>query len=409
MQGFDPLNPPFDRLTNQEIEELKASLDIGYFHRGEAIVQQGRPSEFLHVIIKGTVEDRAGDMLQAVLGPKDSFDARAVVHGAAGETFLAAEETLCHRIPRPVVQNLIRRNPAFAAFFYFEVSRKLDAFVEQPRSEGVETVLRARVRDARHGAAVFIDGAATIEDAGHHMRDCDINALFVRDGDRVGVVTGMNLSKAVVLKRLPLDTPIRNICPFDVTAVGLDDFVFDALLLMTRYNRRRLAIQSNDGYIGFLEDIDILGLFAGNPQLIPGRVDRARSLDDLMAPAHDIQAQVERLHRQGVKVEAIAEITSHLNARLFVKLFELVAPPSIRDRGCLMLMGSEGRGEQTVRTDQDNEFCWPARCRRPTSQASAKRFPGRWTALGSRPAPATSWSVIRSGHNLSTASSNNSI
>jgi len=354
MQGFDALNPPFDRLAQPEIEELKASLDIGYFRPGEAIVQEGRPSEFLHVIIKGAVEDRAGDMLQAVLGPKDSFDSRAVVHGAAGENFVAAEETLCHLIPQPVVQNLIRRNPAFAAFFYSEVSRKLDAFAGQQRSEGFETVLRARVRDARYGAAVFIDGAMTIEDAGRRMRDSDINALFVRDGERVGVVTGMNLSKAVVLRRLPLDTPIRDISHFDVSAVGSDDFIFEALLLMTRHSRRRLAIKSDGAYVGFLEDIDILGLFAGNSQLIPGRIDRARSLDDLSVAASDIQAQVERLHQQGVKVEAIAEITSDLNARLFVKLFEMVAPPSIRDNGCLMIMGSEGRGEQTVRTDQDN-------------------------------------------------------
>ena len=70
MLGFDALNPPFDRLAQPEIEELKAALDIGYFRPGEVIVQQGRPSEFLHVIIKGAVEDRAGDTLQAVLGPK---------------------------------------------------------------------------------------------------------------------------------------------------------------------------------------------------------------------------------------------------------------------------------------------------------------------------------------------------
>jgi CBS domain-containing protein len=387
MHGFDILNPPFDRLTNQEIEELKASLDVGYFRHGEAIVQQGRPSEFLYVIIKGTIEARAGDTLQAVLGPKDSFDARAVVHGAAGENFIAAEETLCHLIPQPIVQTLIRRNLAFAAFFYSEVSRKLDAFAGQQRSEGFETVLRARVRDARYGAAVFIDGASTIEDAGHRMRDSDINALFVRDGDRVGVVTGMNLSKAVVLKRLPLDTPIRNICPFDVTAVGLDDFVFDALLLMTRYNRRRLAIQSNGGYIGFLEDIDILGLFAGNSQLIPGRIDRARSLDDLTAPAHDIQSQVERLHRQSVKVEVIAEITSHLNARLFVKLFDLVAPPSIRDSGCLMLMGSEGRSEQTVRTDQDNGILLAGEVPEADLEGFREAFSGALDRFGFPPCP----------------------
>jgi CBS domain-containing protein len=386
MQGFDALNPPFDRLAHQEIEELKASLDIGYFRPGEVIVQEGRPSEFLHVIIKGAVEDRAGDMLQAMLGPKDSFDSRALVQGAAGENFIAAEETLCHLIPQPIVENLIRRNPAFAAFFYSEVSRKLDAFAEQ-RSEGVETVLRARVRDARPGAAVFIDGASTIEDAGHLMRDSDINALFVRDGDRVGVVTGMNLSKAVVLRRLPLHTSIRDISHFDVTAVCPEDFIFEALLMMTRHNRRRLAIKDDSAYVGFLEDIDILGLFAGNSQLIPGRIDRARTLDDLAVAANDIQAQVERLHRQGVKVEVIAEITSDLNARLFVKLFEMVAPPSIRENGCLMIMGSEGRGEQTVRTDQDNGILLAGSVPEADIAAFREAFSGALDSFGFPPCP----------------------
>ncbi len=158
------------------------------------------------------------------------------------------------------------------------------------------------------------------------MRDNDINALFVRDGERIGVVTGMNLSKAVVLRRLPLDTPIREVCHFDVIAVDADDFIFEALLLMTKHDKRRLAIRSNSHYVGFLEDIDILGLFAGNSQLIPGRIDRARGLDDLAGAARDIQAQVERLHRQGLKVDVIAEITSDLNRRLFTQLFDMVAP-----------------------------------------------------------------------------------
>jgi CBS domain-containing protein len=156
------------------------------------------------------------------------------------------------------------------------------------------------------------------------------------------------------LRGLPLDTPIREACHFDIVAVDADDFIFEALLLMTKHDKRRLAIRSNGSYVGFLEDIDILGLFAGNSQLIPGRIDRARSLDDLADAARDIQAQVERQDRQGLKVDVIAEITSDLNRRLFRKLFEMVAPLAIRQDGCLLLMGSEGRGEQTVRTDQDN-------------------------------------------------------
>ena len=362
MQGFDATNPPFDRLLQHELDELITSLDVGYYRPGEVIVRQAHASEQLHVVIKGSVEVRESGSLQLVLGPKDSFNSRAVVHGAAGEDFVATEETLCHLIPRDLLLGLIRRNPAFAAFFYADVSRKLAAFAEARQAEGVESVLRSRIRNARFGAAVFIEANATIEQAGRTMRDNNINALYVRDGERIGVVTGMNLSKAVVLRRLALDTPLREVCHFDVVAIDADDFIFDALLLMTKQDKRRLAVRRDGVYVGFLEDIDLLGLFAGNSQLIPGRIERARSLDDLAAPARDIQAQVERLHRQGLKVDLVADITSDLNRRLLRKLFDMTAPPSIRQHGCLLLMGSEGRGEQTARTDQDNGLLLGAGC-----------------------------------------------
>ena len=101
--GFDAHNPPFDRLSQQEVEELGAALDIGYFRPGETILARGSASEALHVVIKGSVEARDEGVLNAVLGPKDSFDSRALVHGAAGEDFTAAEETLCFLLPKPVV------------------------------------------------------------------------------------------------------------------------------------------------------------------------------------------------------------------------------------------------------------------------------------------------------------------
>src|SRR5688500_18634461 len=105
MQGFDITNPPFDRLTHPEGEELRAALDVGDFSPEDVIVGHGRPSDWLHVVIKGSVEVRDGDAVQAVLGPRDSFDARAPVHGAAGEDYVAAEQTLCHLVPRRIILN----------------------------------------------------------------------------------------------------------------------------------------------------------------------------------------------------------------------------------------------------------------------------------------------------------------
>jgi CBS domain-containing protein len=386
-QSFDSHNPPFDRLSHDQINELRSSLDIGYFRPGEAIVEGDRGCDHLHVIIKGSVEEHDGDIVEAVLGPKDSFDARAVVHGAAGARLIAAEETLCHLVPRATILALIQRNPGFAAFFYSEISRKLEGYSRRQGPEGVDSVMRARVRDARTHPAVFVDGSATIETAGRLMRERDNNALFVRNDGRVGIVTGMNLSKAVVLDHRPLDTPVRAVCHFDVVSVDQDDFIFEALILMTRHNKRRLAVQANGSFVGVLEDIDILGLVAGNSQLVPGRIDRAKSIDDLAQAAQDIQRQVERLAVERVRIEAIAEITSDLNRRLVTKLFEMTAPASISSGGCLMIMGSEGRGEQTVRTDQDNGLLLAAPVPQSELESFRSAFTGALDTFGFPPCP----------------------
>ncbi|MER2606806.1 MAG: DUF294 nucleotidyltransferase-like domain-containing protein [Siculibacillus sp.] len=354
-RSFDTKSPPFDRLSEAEAAELVAGLDIGYWHAGQSVLQRGAASDHYHVVLKGAVEERDDEgHVVAVLGAKETFGARAVVHGGAGAHYVAAEETLTYLVPRDLLRSLIQRNPAFAAFFYSDISRKLEEAAKGDKGQGIEGVLRARISEARLRAPVFIDATATIEETEQRMSDTDTNSLLVRDATRVGIVTRTNLSKAVILAKLPLTTPIGECTSWNLIAVDENEFVFDALIVMTRHNKRRLVVTRGGEKTGILEDIDILGMFAGNSQLIPGRIDRAKTLDDLAVAARDIQSQVERLYRQGIKVRDIAAITSDLNRHLFRKLFAMVAPDSIREAGCLMVMGSEGRGEQTVRTDQDN-------------------------------------------------------
>jgi CBS domain-containing protein len=139
---------------------------------------------------------------------------------------------------------------------------------------------------------------------------------------------------------------------------------------MTKRNKRRVAVHDGERYVGILEDIDLLGFLAGSAQVVAGRIDRASSKDDLMIAARETAAQVRTLRRQGVKVEVIGEVVSDLNGHLFSRLFEMVAPAEIRTSGCLIVMGSEGRGEQTVRTDQDNGLILAG----PVDQAALNTF-----------------------------------
>ena len=147
MQGFDAQNPPFDRLTRDEVDRLGAAMDIGYFAPGATIVKVGEGSDFLHVIIKGAVEERHAEEVAALLGPKDTFDSGAVVHGSANASFVATEETLCYLLPKETILELVKKNQAFAAFFYTDLSRRLDAFAANKRGpQGLDSVLRTRAR-----------------------------------------------------------------------------------------------------------------------------------------------------------------------------------------------------------------------------------------------------------------------
>ena len=386
-KAFDISNPPFDRLTPHEGETLRASLDIVYFSPGETIIGSDAPADALYVVIKGTVEERSEAALLALLGPKDTFDSRALVHGESEHQFLARDETLCYVIPRAVALNLIRANPRFAAFFYRDISRELDELANDEEAKRYGSLMHAKVSELFLHPPALVAASDTIEAAGHLMHKIDSNALFVRSGERIGIITGMNLSKAAVLRRKPIETPVGEFANFDIVSVRPDDFVSSALLLMTKYNKRRLAVRDGEQFVGILEDIDLLGFLASSAQVVAGRIDRASSPQDLAIAAREIEAQTRALRRQGVKVEVIAEIASDLNRRLLSRLFEMIAPAELRTSGCLIVMGSEGRGEQTTRTDQDNGLILAGPVRSEILQPFRSEFSTTLESFGFPPCP----------------------
>jgi CBS domain-containing protein len=353
-QPFDAGAAPFNRLSPEEVGIVRNALDIGYFRPGETIIARDSAPESLFIVIKGCVEERDGDDVVALRGSGDAFDSRALVQGGGSNAFVAREETLLNLLPRGLTLKLINQNPRFASFFYLDVARKLEAIAREEEAARFAPLMDARVADLSLRGALFIDAADSIQRAGARMRQTNCYALFVRDGERIGVVTRGDLVNAAIVNRLPIDSPVGSLANHAVVCVAPHDLVSTALLRMTKHNKRRLAVVEGGEFVGVLEDIDLLSFLAGNSQLVAQQIDRASSVADLALAAQKVGPQIRMLRRQGVKIEAVCEIVSDLNQRLHAKLFSLVAPPPIRERGCLIVMGSEGRGEQTFRTDQDN-------------------------------------------------------
>jgi CBS domain-containing protein len=186
---------------------------------------------------------------------------------------------------------------------------------------------------------------------------------------------------------MTIDDPVGAIAQYEMVTVAPDDFVSQALLMMTKHNKRRLVVKEGEHFVGILEDINLLSFFAGNSQLVVGRIDRAATLHELAAAAAQIPEQIRPLRRQGVKFEVVAEIISDLNRRLFAKLYSLLCPPELQNKCCLIVMGSEGRGEQVVRTDQDNGLILSEPVDAKALQKFRDEFSGALAEFGFPPCP----------------------
>ena len=116
----------------------------------------------------------------------------------------------------------------------------------------------------------------------------------------------------------------------------------------------RLVVIEDSRFVGLLEQLDLLSFLSTHSYLITVQVVQAQDLEALQAQAERITRFVALLHRGGTGVGQIGKLVQALNAKLFERTWQLVAPAELVSDSCLFVMGSEGRGEQLLKTDQDN-------------------------------------------------------
>lgn len=110
----------FRGLSEQELDQLAASIRVAPFVAGEVVTRQGDAANWLYVLTKGRVEIRVatGDDSTKrvnVLSAPDYFGEMAVMTGAVREaTVVAIDDIECLRIDRRAFRKLLERRPEIA-------------------------------------------------------------------------------------------------------------------------------------------------------------------------------------------------------------------------------------------------------------------------------------------------------
>ncbi len=386
MAAFDLLHPPFDMLAAAERDALTASADILYFADEEQIIGPGQPVDTLFVIIKGRVREMAGDEVIALYRENDTFDARALVAGTTQNRFIVQEEVLALALPKQSVLALTGRNTVFGAFFFDSVSRKLGALSRRTGNRELQTMLAASVAEVRTGKPVFVEAGDSIASVARSMKQHKVKSVLVRRGNDTGIFTTSDF-RDVIIEGMSGDTPVGELCRFELITVDRQDFLFNALLTMTRRNIQRLVVMEGGQAGGILEQVDLLSYFSNHSHLVSQVIEQAETLDDLAHCSRQIEQLVGILSSQGVKAPQLARLVETLNARLFERSWKLIAPASLQAESCLLVMGSEGRGEQILKTDQDNALILAPAADPEQARLAAEAFSRALEQYGYPPCP----------------------
>ena len=349
---------PFDCLDASEQRLVRDQVNVAYFRPGEVLLDAGDVPQHLFVLIKGYVQQFDGSELLATYGPDDSFDGRALVAGRAGSRFVAVDEVLAYELSHEAVNALIASNDTFSALLFSALGQKVQAVAGRNAEREMQSLHMAHVDEALLSPPHAVPADMDIVSVVRLFQAEKTSNVLVRDDvaqpPRWGIFTTSGLQRAILDGR-PLDRlPVGELASWELITVRPDDQVGEALVLMQRHGVHRVVVQDDGKILGLLESLDLFGFLSNHSMLIDRRLRAATDLDALARAAAQMNDMIRRQYRGGTRVALLARLVQDLNGRLFEQAWQLIAPPELVQNSCLLVMGSEGRGEQLLKTDRDN-------------------------------------------------------
>ena len=385
MERFDFSYPPYDNLKNAERLALQSAVNIAFFDDGEVIIAAHQPIDQLYIVIKGLIKEVGSDgEVVALYHERDTFEARALVEGASTHQFIVAEQALVYTLPKAVVLDIMQSNPQFGAYFYASVAEKIASLSGNPDEHEFAGLMTAKVRDAYRTDPTWLAEDATLLQTAQLMKANKTKSALIRHNGQIGLFTE-SVFREIIIHGAPSDDPAHKWSQFNLISVDIDDFVFNALLRMMQYQIQRVIVTENGQTVGTLEQIDILAYLSNHSDLVAQRLERAKTLDDLVGIAEQMNQSIRVLRNNGVRAPQLAQLMQVLNSSLFEKAWRMIAPAELYERSCLLVMGSEGRGEQILKTDQDNALILHPDADPAQAQAAAEQFSQTLSRLGYPP------------------------
>ncbi|OGR37516.1 MAG: cyclic nucleotide-binding protein, partial [Desulfobacula sp. RIFOXYB2_FULL_45_6] len=189
------------------------------------------------------------------------------------------------------------------------------------------------------------------------------SAILIKNNGQVieGIVTDADLKHKVATGIHQVSEPVSSVMSSPLISISADAQVFEAFLTMQKYDKRHIAIYGRSGDItGIISRKDLISAQTESAYLLIKTAMSARSMVEIQ----NIHSKLEKMLfdplRNGANPEYITRLISACSDavinRVITFSMEKAGPPPCRF--AFLTMGSEGREEQTLISDQDNAIVY---------------------------------------------------
>ncbi len=360
---------PFDQMAPAHLEFLAKRFRVVFYARGEVILSpKDGASETFYTIkqgcIRGETEDSAEDESAWELLSGECFPIGALLsRRPVRMTYRAAEDTFCYELDRADFEKLIGQSPVFHDFCTRRMANLLDKALKGIAARSAtrmsESALNTPIQRLIQRRPVSCLPDEPVRKVLEIMHNEHIGSMVVTNADKhpLGIFTLHDVLSRVALPAVDLDSPIEQVMSAAQPGLPPDTLAYEAALTMTRNGIGHICvIDDRQRLIGVLSERDLFSLQRVGLVNLSRSINAAEDIDTLAHLAHDIHRLVEQMIAQGASVEQLTQIITELNDAITQRIITLILaqadsqPPPFT----WLSFGSEGRFEQTLKTDQDN-------------------------------------------------------
>ncbi len=373
LSGIDP----FTFLPEEEIERAAGSLSRVSFPKGTVLFVQGKTRVgYLYILLKGAAEryyEKNGEKtMREFLSEGDTFGGISMLvnDGLAVRTMAVIEDSTFGLLPNQVFFDICGKNSAFRDFFSDTfgkrmLSRSYAAIIAktlQPREDSNQ-LFNQPLSQIYSRSPIFCDANVSIREAAIAMDSQQSSYAFIRstDSDQVGIVTEKDFARKVIARGYPIDKPVGSIMSAPLRTISEKALVFEAMMTMMEEDFQHVGVVDlNEKIIGMLSTKDILTYQGQSPLFLLREIQLAPSMDKIIEKHLQLAGLVRSLIHNGATARNVTRFITTVSDTILNKLMSMtldeMGPPPVPF--VFMIMGSEGRQEQTLKTDQDNAILY---------------------------------------------------